>query len=453
MPKKVDATKGDLKKLIFTYTLPLVLSTILQNFFNAADKAVLGNMAGTTAVAAIAATGTVSSLIISGAVGLSTGTTIVLARFVGAKNEKNIRSTVDTSLITAAVLGLLVAVAGFFLTPVFLTATGCPAACYKGALLYMRITLAAAPATMLYNYGSAILRSVGDSQRPLIYVAVAGVVNVGLNILLCLILPQKEVAVAVATVTSKVVSAVMVLHRLCHSGDATQVQLTKLRFEFEAFKRIFRFGIPTSISSLVLPLGNLQIAAAINSYGADALAGHSAAVTVENFVYAFSVGFGSATTTFMAQNLGAQKADRVKKSFWYCLLFNFSITGTLGVLTYLSGSFWIGLIVGKGSAAVIDYGMLRLFYVILFVFLHAISTVLIGALKAFGYPMLTSITNIIFNLGFRVVWMQFIYPLSPKFSTIMLCYTVAWTLNLSFYVIFTFFIYRRYAKTGRCKKI
>jgi Na+-driven multidrug efflux pump len=176
--KKVDATQGSLVKLIFIYTIPLILSTILQSLFSIADKAVLGNMAGPSAVAAIGATGTVTELIINGAVGLSAGTAIVLARFVGQKDEKNIRETIDTSLITSVAFGLIVAVAGFILAPVFLTLTNCPEECYGGALIYMRIYLSAAPATLLYNYGSAILRTLGDTKRPLAYITVAGAVNV-----------------------------------------------------------------------------------------------------------------------------------------------------------------------------------------------------------------------------------------------------------------------------------
>lgn len=451
--KKVDATQGPLSKLIFIYTIPLILATILQTLFDVADKAVLGNMAGTTAVASIAATTTVSSLIINGAVGLSTGTAIVLARFIGQKDEERIRVTVDTSLITSVALGVIVAVAGLFLTPIFLNVTNCPAECYDGALIYMRIIIAASPATLLYNYGASILRTLGDSQSPLKYITVAGAINVVLNILLCLILEQKVIAVATATVASKVISAILVVRRLCTFEDSARVNLSKMCFDFQSFVRIFRFGIPASISNLVLPLGNLQIVTAINSYGPNAIAGHSAAISVECIAYAFSSGFGSAAMTFMGQNIGAKNVDRVRKTFWLCLLYTFTITGAIGVLTYLSGEFWIGIIVGFKSAAAIEYGVTRLFYVILFVFINAISNVMIGTMKAFGYPMLTSITNIAFNLGFRVIWMQFVYPLSEKYTTIMLCYTVAWTLNLMFYTLFTCIVYRRYVKKGICKEI
>ncbi|MBE6642472.1 MAG: MATE family efflux transporter [Ruminococcaceae bacterium] len=453
MIKKVDATEGPLTKLIFIYTIPLILASIMQNLFNIADQAVLGNMAGTSAVASIAATSTVSSLIISGAVGLSAGTTIVLARFVGQKDKERIRKTIDTSVITSILIGLIVAVAGVSLAPFFLDVTKCPKECYSGALLYMRIVISAAPATLLYNYGASILRALGDSQRPLIYILIAGVVNVSLNVILCLILPQKVVAVAIATVASKIISAWLVFRRLCRLEDGMKLDVKRMRFDFQSFRCIFRFGIPASISQLVLPIGNLQIATAINTYGYDVLAGHSASISIETIGYAFSTGFSSATLTFMGQNIGAGNVERVRQTFWKCFVYSLIITGSIGVLTYITGEIWLGLIVGSSSTVAIKHGMLRLSYVALFMFINAISNVLISSMKAFGYPMLTSITNIVINLGFRVFWMQFIYPLCPKFVTIMQCYTVAWLLNLLFYAIFGFVVYRRYVKKGICKEI
>lgn len=453
MMRKVDATSGNLPKLIFIYTIPLILTTVLQNLFDIADKAVLGNMAGTTAVASIAATTTVTSLIINGAVGLSTGTAIILARFVGQKNEEKIRKTIDTSIITSIIIGVLVAAVGYFLTPLFLTFTNCPKECYDGALVYMRIIIVATPVTLLYNYGSAILRTLGDSQRPLIYITISGVVNVVLNILLCLVLPQKVVAVAIATVVSRFISAILVFRRLCMLEDSARVDIKQMRFDFGSFMSIIRFGVPASISLLVLPLGNLQIATAINSYGANALAGHSAAISVETITFAFTEGFATAALTFMGQNIGAGNVERVRKTFRLCLIYCTVIAGALGVLTYLTGELWIGIIVGMSSTAAIKYGMMRLFYVAVFMFIHAFSCILASAMRAFGYPMLTSMTNIAINLGFRVLWMQFIYPIYPKFVTIMQCYTVAWILNFAFYILFTAIVYRRYVKKGICKEI
>lgn len=453
MIKKVDATKGPLIKLIFVYTAPLILSSILQNLFHISDKAVLGNMAGNAAVASIAATGTVTELIISTAIGLATGTSIVLARAVGQKDEEKIRETIDTSLITSVGLGLIIAIAGMVLAPVLLTATKCPKECYEGALLYMRIYLAAAPASLLYNYGSAVLRALGDTQRPLIYITVSGALNVVLNVVLCLILPQKVAAVAIATVASNILSALLVLRRLCHLEDGARVSLLHMCFRGIALKRILRFGIPSSITCLVHPIGNLQVMTEVNTYGAEILSGFSASVSVDTIPRSFADGFGSATTVFMGQNLGANDPSRVKRSFWYILVINFLITGSLGLFLYLTGEFWISLIIGKASTVAIEHGMIRSFYVTLFMFVYAINTVLSHALLAFGYSILTSISNIAFNLIFRVLWMQLIYPQNPVFSTIPLCFTFSWILNMTFYAIFFLFIYTRYVKKGIHKRI
>lgn len=451
--RKVDATSGPLTKQIFIYAIPLIFTTILQNLFDIADKAVLGNVAGTVAVASVAATTTVTSLIINGAVGLSTGTAIVLARFVGQKNEERIRKAIDTSLLAGGVIGVFIAVVGFFLAPVFLTVTKCPAECYADALLYMRIIIAATPVTLIYNYGAAIVRTLGDSQRPLIYITIAGIVNVGLNVFLCLVLRQKVIAVAIATVASKLISAYLIFRRLCNLEDSARVEVSKMRFDWQSFLLVVRFGIPASISNLVLPLGNLQIATAINSYGSSVLAGHSAAISVEIFAFAFSSGFGSAAMTFIGQNLGARNVERVKKSFWICTVLSTLISGSVGVFTYMTGEIWVGVIVGRASKIAIEHGVLRLLYVAMPMFVNAISNVLIAAMKAFGYPMLTSISNIAINLGFRVFWMQFIYPIYPRYVTIMQCYIVAWLLNLVFYVLFFAFVYRRYVKKGICREI
>lgn len=453
MIKKVDATSGSLVKLIFIYTVPLIVSSILQNLFHISDKAVLGNMAGNAAVASIAATGTVTELIISTAIGLATGTSIVLARAVGQRNQAKIRETIDTSLVTSVGLGLVLAVIGFLLSPALLTVTKCPKECYDGALLYMRIYLAAAPATLLYNYGSAILRALGDTQRPLIYIMISGVVNVVLNVVLCLILPQKVAAVAIATVASNVISAVLVLRRLCRLEDSARVSLFHLCFRIKAFSLILRFGLPSSISCLVHPIGNLQVMTEVNTYGAEILSGFSASGSVDTVPRSFANGFGSATTVFMGQNLGANNSSRVKRSFWYILLINLLITGSLGLFLYLTGEFWIGLIIGRASTVAIEHGVIRSFYVTLFMFVYAINAVLSHALLAFGYSMLTSISNIAFNLVFRVLWMQLIYPQNPVFSTIPLCFTYSWIFNMIFYAIFFLFVYVRYVKKGIYKKV
>lgn len=452
MRKKVDATQGPLTKQILLYTIPLILTTIMQHMFSIVDKAVLGNMATPIAVASVGATGTVTSLIINGFVGFSTGTTIVLSRVVGEKDEKRIRETIDTSLIASVFFGLIVAVVGFIFAPFFLKWTNCPKECYNGALLYMRIYLAAAPATLLYNYGSAVLRSLGDTRHPLNYIMIGGAVNLVLNVVFCLILPQKVAAVAIATVASKVIGAVLVAYRLCHWEDSARVLLRRMRFRFAALGKIVRMGIPPAINNLVYPLANLQIVSAINSYGVDAIAGQSAAASIHNISSAIVSGFGTATTTFMGQNIGAQKPKRVFGSFWRCMAFGTLIGGGVGFLVTLTGRWGMGLILGFSATTAIEYGQGYLFYIEQFKFINAITSVLVHALQAYGYPVFGSINAIVFTLGFRILWMQWIYPMNPTWETLMLCFTVSWILVAVFNSIMTIIVSVRY-RHGKYKKI
>ncbi|MBE6713445.1 MAG: MATE family efflux transporter [Ruminococcaceae bacterium] len=453
MAKKIAATKGNLVKQIFIYTIPLILSTIMQNLFNIADKAVAGQMAGSTAVASIGATGTVTTLILNGAIGLSTGASIILARYVGQKNKEKMRQTIDTAISASLILGLIVAVVGFFLSPIVLDLIDCPGECFDDAVLYLRIYLGAAPAFLCYNYASAILRTMGDTKRPLYYIIVAGVVNVVLNVILCLLLDNKVLAVAIATVVAKLVSTTLILRNLCHIEGNVKLNLFNMHPHFPAFVQIFRFGVPTSISNLILPLANLQIASGINSYGVAAVAGNSAASSIHNIAGAFSGGFGMAATTFIGQNLGAKNKARVIQCFWTLLWLNVAISGSVGFLICLSGKFWLGLVLGAGEAEAISYGMSRLLHVTLITFVNAVNVVISHSFQAFGYPMFTSISNIFFTLGLRVIWMKFVYPLKKTFDNIMLCFTVSWTLNMLLYIVFFAFIFTRYVKKDICKRI
>lgn len=453
MAKKIDATSGNLVNQIFVYTIPLILTTIMQNLFNITDKAIVGQMAGSIAVASIGATGTVTTLILNGVIGLSTGTSIILARFVGQKNKEKIHQTIDTAICASIILGFVVAIAGFFFSPIVLRAIDCPEDCFDGAVTYLRIYLGAAPAFLCYNYANAILRSLGDTKRPLYYITVAGVVNVVLNVILCLILEDKVMAVAVATVVAKLVSTTLILGNLCHIEGSVKLDLFRMKFHFPTFTQILRFGIPTSISNLILPLANLQIASGINSYGVEAVAGNSAAASIHNIAGAFSGGFGMATNTFIGQNLGAKNKERVIKSFWTLLWLNVAISGSIGFLLCLTGRFSLGLIVGADATEAINYGMSRLLHVTLITFINAVNVVISHSFQAFGYPVFSSISNIFFTLVLRVIWMQFIYPLNPTFDNIMLCFTVSWSLNMVLYIIFFAFIFTRYVKKDICKRI
>jgi Na+-driven multidrug efflux pump len=272
-------------------------------------------------------------------------------------------------------------------------------------------------------------------------------------VILCFILENRVLAVAIATVVAKLVSTTLILRNLCHIEGDVKLDLLNLRMHFPTFIQILRFGIPTSISNLILPLANLQIASGINSYGVEAVAGNSAAASIHNIAGAFSSGFAIATTTFIGQNLGAKNKKRVIQSFWSLMFLTIVLSGSVGLISFLFGKFFLGLVVGFDATEAIRYGMSRMFHVTLFTFVSAINGVISHSFQAFGYPMFTSISNIFFTLGLRVLWMKFIYPLKQTFDNIMLCFTVSWSLNMLLYIVFFAFIFTRYIKKDICKRI
>lgn len=450
--KKVDATKGPILPTMLKYALPLMLTTLIQGLFNAVDIAVLGNMASPTDVASVGATSTIATFLVNLFIGISSGVKILIARYIGSGNRRKAQDTVNTAIISSVGFGLIVAILGFFVAPAFLNITKCPADCYQGALIYLRIYICGAPAIMLYNFASSIITSAGDTQRPLYYMLAGGALNVTLNIVLCLLLPQKVAAVAIATIASQLLGACLCVRRLCKLDGICRLHPKLMRWNPSSFGLILRMGLPLAISSVLYPLANLQIQTARNSFGSFAIAGHSSATHLDCVVSAINGAFATSTNVFIGQNLGAGKHDRVKKSIRHA--FWMSVTGctVIGIFMFLTGNFWMGLLVGFENTDAIYYGRIYMFFVTAFYGVAAANGVLGHAIQSFGYPTVSSFTSIFCILGFRVVWMQWIYPAFPTYTNLNLCYTVSWVLLLlSNIVLFTVF-YRRYLH-GKYKKL
>ena len=443
--KKVDATQGALIPLIISFVIPLILMTLIQKLFNAVDIAVLGKMADTTAVAAVGATGTITALIVDSFFGISTGAKIVFSRAVGKNDREELQKTMDTSIVIASVLGIVIAVLGLLLSPTLLRLVDCPAECFDGAVLYTRIYLLASPVNLIYNFGAALLTSWGDTRRPLYYAIVAGLANVVLNVILCLILPQKVMAVAIATAASQLICAVLVIHRLRHMEGEVKLKLRAISPHASTTKRIFYLGIPVMLVNLIYPLANLQIAAAINSYGVAAVAGNSASATVEQMLGACRLSFGNASATFIGQNLGANKPDRVRDSLLHILWIGAALTLLCGTLLVLAAPMWLKLFLGNDTVA-IEYALTRTRIMLQFQFISTIVAVLSQALHAFGYPIFGTLNSIVWILGFRTFWMTFIYPRVLTYQNLIQCFVVAWICTLVCYVIILSVIFRRYRR-------
>ena len=451
--KNVDMVNGNLWRAIIRFSVPMIFIGLIQNLFNAVDMIVLGQMADTSAVASVGATGVILGLLVNVFLGISSGAKVVLARFLGSNDEERVRKTVSTAMITGLALGIFSAVIGTVLAKPFLILTDCPADCMEGALLYMRIYIASAPAIMLYNFGTSVLTVSGDSQRPLYYMMMAGGLNVVLNFILCLILPQKVVAVAIATVASQVLGAVLVLLRMSRMEGLCRFSLRRLCFSGASFGKLMSNGLPLALNTALYPVANLQIQSATNSFGSAVLAGNSASASIEGLVATTSGSpWGAAATTFVGQNLGAGKKDRVKKTILYCLGIGLILGTVLGVVGYLFSAPLASLYVGDDQEA-IAAAQVRMLYVLLPYAVCILFGIVNHVIQAFGYATFTATVNIVCVLLFRVFWMSVVYPLDPTFETLCLCYPVSWSLTLVTCGGFLCYLYFGKFKKGKIKKM
>ena len=402
-------------------------------------------------MASVGATGTIIHLIIDTFVGISGGAKIVLSRLFGKNDEQELKRTIDTCLIVALGFGILTAIGGFFIAPLFLDLTNCPQECIEDATLYMRIYIMSAPAILLYNYGAAVLTSSGDSRRPLYYAIASGFSNVVLNILLCLILSKKVVAVAIATAAAQILAATLVILRLRRLEGNLKIHFTKMRFHFLAFIQLMRFGIPLALQRLAYPLANIQIVAAINSYGVICVAGNSAASTMHNLTASFQTAFGTAVSTFVGQNLGAKNPTRVRASLlhntWMCLV----ICLPISFLEWLLGPLWLRLFLGQDVAA-IEFAMIRIGIINTYIIFALMNNLLGSAIQAFGYPVSSTINAVTWVLGFRFFWMLVIYPHYTSYASLITCFGLSWLLTFVCNILIFYVIYRRYRK-GKYKRI
>ena len=449
--KKVDATKGSLIPLIITFVIPLVLTTLIQRLFNAVDIAVLGNMADTTAVAAVSATGTIVALMVDTFVGISSGAKIVFSRLFGKNDEHEIKRTVDTSILVAIGFGIIIALGGFLFAPGFLDLTDCPEECFDGAMLYIRIYIMSAPAILIYNYGAAVLTSSGDSRRPLYYAMISGLLNVVLNVLLCLVLTQKVAAVAIATAASQVLAATLTVLRLRKLDGNMRLRIRGMRFDLHAFTQLMRFGVPLALQTLVYPLANIQIAAGINSYGVACVAGNGAANTMHQITASFRVAFGTAIATFMGQNLGAEKPERVRASLIHCIWMCLALCLPLSFLEWYLGPLWLQIFLGQDAVAT-SYAMIRVAIMNAFIVFLLMNTLLGHAIQALGYPIFSTVNALAWVLGFRYFWMSVIYPMYTSYASLIYCFGVSYVLTFICNVVIFAVLYTRYRK-GKYKRI
>ena len=451
--KNVDIVNGNLFRSIIIYAIPIMFIKLIQSLFNSVDIIVLGNVADTNAVAAVGATGPIISLIVDTFFGISAGARIVLARLAGEGNVSRVKKTVSTSLITAATLGAVIAIMGIVFAKWFLVVSKCPTECFAGAKIYVQLYVAAAPAILIYNFGTAVLNVSGDTQRPLYYMIISGLANVILNVILCLILPQKVAAVAVATAVSQILGAILVMRRVCTMDGICRFSFKEIYFSKSAFRKIMYNGIPIGITHAFYPFSNLQIQSQINALGPAVMAGNTAMANIEGIVSSIaSAPYSMAVSVFAGQNLGAKKNDRVKKSMIYCLGVSVGLGVVFSILSIWFAKPLASLYVA-GNEAAVTASLIRQKYILGLYYIACFNGIISAVLQAFGYSIFTTANTIFSVLLFRVFWTYVVYPNYLNFDCLCLCFSVSWALTMIFNTAFFFYVYKFKFKKGKIKKM
>ena len=441
-------TKGPLLKSIIRFAIPIMIATIVQNLFHSADMIILGNMADSTAVASVGATANIISLVVQGFIALSFGTSVLLAQAIGAGDERRIKKIVDTSIYFSVACGLFVALVGNIISVPLLRALECPQDCFDDAVVYLRIYMCGAPAMLVYNFGAAILRAEGDSRRPLMHAVISGLVNVGLNIVLCLFMTEKVAAVAISTVVSQLVGSFLVIWRLTHKDGNCRLAFQDSSFSFSDLASMLRFAIPSALTHMMYPIATLQITSTINSFGSACVAGGSAATNIEVLTSSLYNAFSSAMITFMSQNIGAGNRKRVEGTIVRCAILSVAIASVGPIIYFFFGEAVLSLYV-PGDELAIFYGMKRLQYVLAFQMIAALNGVLSSAIQAFGHPFLSTVESVITVLLFRIFWMNFVYPRYETIDALLSCFTCSWILHLILLSATFAFAFVRYKRIVR----
>ena len=445
LSRSVDMTEGPIFSSMIAFSIPLILSGILQTLYNAVDVMVVGNFASKEAVASVGATTIIINIFVVTITSVCNGSNIIFSRAIGAKDEHRIQRAMTTTYTFSLILGACITVLGILLARPMLMLTGCPDNIMEGAVTYIQIYMLAAPALVFYNFMSGVIKLSGDSKRPFYYLAISGLVNVVLNIVLVLLTGAAVVAVAVATVVAAWVSAVLTFVRLTRLVGACRFNPMKLGMHGETLLKIIRLGVPSAISSATFSLTNLQIQSAINSFGDVGIAGNTASISIENLLHVFTNISGGVVSAFMGQNIGAGNRERTLRVLKVGYL-SFTATAVItGSFCLLFGKPLLGLII-PGEVEAIEFGYIRLAILSAVSGITAINSVTGGSLQSFGYTVFQMIVHLVGTCGFRFLWMAFIFPLSPTPLSLFICYPVSYAIVLILGLAVNSYLISKYKK-------
>ena len=442
--------EGPLLGSIISYTIPIILTGFLQLLFNAADLIIVGRYCGELSVAAVGNCGSISMLIVNLFVGLSVGTSVTVAHAIGAGSREDISHTIHTALPTAIVSGVIVAIIGVFGNRTFLTMMGTPETVLPLSSVYMKIYFMGMPFIMVYNFCASILRATGDTKSPLILLTLAGVINVGLNVIFVTQLDMNVAGVALATTISQGVAAVLVVVALMKRNDACKLILSKMHFYKPQLVKIIRIGLPSGIQGSLFSISNVLIQSSINSFGDIMMSGNAAAANIDGFLYVILNAFHQTALNYIGQNAGARKYDRVKRVLSICLICVCIVGISVSTVAYLAGPTLLSFYI-PDSAEAIQWGMVRLTFLCIPYFLCGLMDVSTGALRGMGASMAPMIISVLGVCGIRIGWISTIFQM-PQFHTpqcLYASYTVSWVATFTCQMIAFLLIYRKRAKAAQ----
>ncbi len=440
---EIDMTKGALLPKILLFSIPLLISSVLQLLFNAADIVVVGQFAGdeklgANCVAAIGSTGSVINLILSVFMGLSVGVNVLAARYYAGKQKEEMEQTVHTTIALAIIGGIVIGAIGFAVSRPILELMGSPEEVIGLSTLYMRIYFVGLPATMLYNFGAAVLRATGDTRRPLYYLINAGVINVILNLIFVVRLHMNVAGVAFATILAQAISAFLILKALITTDEMYRLSLRKIRVDADKAIRIIRVGLPAGFQGMIFSFSNVLIQSSINEFGSVAMAGSAAAANIEGFVYMSMNAVYQACVSFTSQNVGANKPDRIGKVLKTCLIVVFVVGLLMGNAFFLFGEQLVGIY--NKEAATIQFGLQRMSVICTLYFLCGVMDVVCGSLRGMGYSTVPMIVSIIGACGLRIVWILTVFRAYHNLTVLYISYPVTWFITALAHIISYFII-------------
>lgn len=438
---EIDMCNGSIMDKLISFSLPLMLSGILQLMFNAVDIIVVGRFSGKQALAAVGSTTALINVFTNLFIGISLGANVLAARFYAMGKSKEMSETVHTSITLAMVSGVIMAFVGVLFARGALELMGTPDDVIDQSTLYMRIYFMGMPFFMLYNYGAAILRAIGDTKRPLLFLIISGLINAALNMFFVIYLHMSVEGVAIATVISQLISCVLVLWCLYKSEGSYQLRFSKLRIKGVYLKQIFQVGIPAGIQSTIINFSNVLLQSSVNSFGSTAMAGYTAANNILGFLYAAVNSVTQACMSFTSQNYGVSKYKRMDKVLIDCMILTVVVAGVLGCGSYLLGPQILRIYTEEEK--VIRCGMEILSITTVPYFLCGIMDLFPGALRGMGYSAVPMILSIIGTVGMRVVWIFGIFPYHRSLYVLFISYPGSWLFTIVMQVICFYFVRKK----------